>query len=77
MSWISAAVAAVFVGGAALAAALVLRSRAKQKVQYFAMVLVLAGVLGVAVHRSVVPPLEARYEAGTVDESLSRNAAFA
>jgi hypothetical protein len=77
MGWISWAIVAVVLVIAALGAAAVLRSRAQQKSQYLAMLLVVTAVLGVAAHSFLAPGLQARYDASTLDDSLSRNAAFA
>ncbi|HET7791805.1 MAG TPA: hypothetical protein VFL64_00350 [Rhizobacter sp.] len=77
MSWISLALAALFAAVVAVAAGAVLRSSVRQRSQVAAMVLVVGAVLGVAAHYLIVPPLQARYDAGTLDESLTRNAAFA
>jgi hypothetical protein len=78
MGWISWAIVAVFVATAALAvAAAVLRSEARQRRHYIAMVLVVSTVLGAAALQFIAPGLQARYDVSTLDDSLSRNAAFA
>lgn len=77
MSWIGWAMAAFLASVAAVSAGAVLRSGGRQRVQHAAMVLVALSVVGVAVYYFAVPQLQARYDASTLDETLSRNAAFA
>lgn len=76
MSWIAGAVAAVCVGIAGGVSMLVIRDRLHRKWIHLAVWVGLALVLAGLSHLFITPPLEARYEAGMLDDALARNAAF-
>ena len=77
MSWISVAAALVCAGLAGGATVLALRGRTRETSLYAALWLVLAGLLFAASQQFITPTLQARYDAGRVDDSLSGHAAFA
>jgi hypothetical protein len=77
MSWISVIAGLVCAGVAAVVVGLALRGRTRETSHYALLWLVLAGLLFAGVQQFVTPPLQARYDASRVDESLSSHAAFA
>ena len=77
MSWISVAMAAVCGALAAVAAWGLLRNRTQERWLFGAAWGLMAAALFVTAHQFITPGLQARYDASTLDDSLSRNAAFA